>query len=134
MDYACWKIDSIIEEIERRRQTNLLHKAFIKHLRKVSKALHDLEWVYSCDYSEGAEVDAIKACIDWKKESISVIREELDKLQSEINHLNSQIFKVPEHRCLTCAHWRGDVDHDGMCEISQQVTEKNDTCEQYKLV
>jgi len=91
LDYAYWKIDSIIEEIERRGQANVLHKAFIRHLRKVSKALHDLEWVYSCDYSQGAEVDAIKACIDWNKESVSVIREELDKLQSEINHLNSQI-------------------------------------------
>gem|GEM_PF-3162667 len=40
-----------------------LRKAFRKHIAKVAKALHDIEWVDSCDYSDGDEDDAIRACL-----------------------------------------------------------------------
>lgn len=39
------------------------HRAFAEHLRKVAKALHDLEWVWSCDYGRGDELDAIRGVI-----------------------------------------------------------------------
>ena len=39
------------------------HRAFAEHLMKVSKALHDLEWVWSCDYGRGDELEAINAVI-----------------------------------------------------------------------
>lgn len=38
-------------------------RAFKAHLLKVAKALHDIEWVQSCDYGRGDEVEAIMACI-----------------------------------------------------------------------
>lgn len=38
-------------------------KAFREHLDKVIKALHDIEWVDSCDYSKGSENLSIMACI-----------------------------------------------------------------------
>jgi hypothetical protein len=38
-------------------------RAFAKHLAKVAKALHDIEWVDSCDYGPGDENAAIMACI-----------------------------------------------------------------------
>ena len=37
--------------------------AFRKHIAKVAKALHDIEWVDSCDKSPGDENDAIRACL-----------------------------------------------------------------------
>lgn len=33
---------------------------FEKHLRLVAEAMHDIEWVDSCDYGDGDELEAIK--------------------------------------------------------------------------
>ena len=38
-------------------------KAFAAHLKLVAKALHDIEWVDSCDYGPGDENAAIEACL-----------------------------------------------------------------------
>lgn len=38
-------------------------KAFSAHLAKVARALHDIEWVDSCDYGDGDENEAILACL-----------------------------------------------------------------------
>ena len=38
-------------------------KAFGDHLELVIKALHDIEWVDSGDYSPGDENEAIRACL-----------------------------------------------------------------------
>ena len=62
LQYIYLKIDSIAGEIKRVSQKPL-HIAFAKHLEKVSKALHDLEWVYSSDYSSPAEEEAIRAVL-----------------------------------------------------------------------
>lgn len=38
-------------------------RAFAKHLKLVAKALHDIEWVDSCDYGPGDDAEAIRACL-----------------------------------------------------------------------
>jgi hypothetical protein len=38
-------------------------RAFRKHLALVAKALHDIEWVDSGDYTDGDENEAIRACL-----------------------------------------------------------------------
>jgi hypothetical protein len=38
-------------------------RAFAQHLKLVAKALHDIEWVDSCDYGPGADSEAIRACL-----------------------------------------------------------------------
>ena len=38
-------------------------RAFASHLKLVAKALHDIEWVDSGDYAQGAENEAIRACL-----------------------------------------------------------------------
>lgn len=38
-------------------------RAFAKHLKLVAKALHDIEWVDSCDYGHGDDTEAIRACL-----------------------------------------------------------------------
>ena len=63
LDYVCYKVDDAIDTIEK-RATTVLQKAFAKHLKDVAKALHDLEWVYSGDYSEGQEVESLRKVIN----------------------------------------------------------------------
>ena len=38
-------------------------RAFAKHLKLVALALHDIEWVDSCDYGIGDENAAINLCL-----------------------------------------------------------------------
>lgn len=45
-------------------QDTVERKAFAKHLKLISKALHDIEWVDSGDYGEGEENEAIRACLE----------------------------------------------------------------------
>ncbi len=74
LDYAFCKVDHIIKNI-RDRSEDTLHKAFADHLEKVSKALHDLEWVWSGDISEGREEQAIRAVISPTAELEQATRE-----------------------------------------------------------
>ena len=67
LDYVCYKVDDAIDTIEK-RATTVLQKAFAKHLKDVAKALHDLEWVYSGDYSEGQEVESLRKVINKEME------------------------------------------------------------------
>lgn len=62
-------------------------KAFAKHLKLVSKALHDIEWVDSSDYGEGDEDEAIRKCIGNSailESAIEQANQALFDLQSEI--------------------------------------------------
>lgn len=67
LDYVFYKLDDAIEVIER-RATTVLQTAFAVHLKDVSKALHDLEWVFSGDYSDGDEVEAIRKVVNKEME------------------------------------------------------------------
>lgn len=62
LDYGQYKLDTIADEIEQ-RSGSTLHRAFAAHLRKVGKAVHDLEWVMSGDTSPGTEATAIRAVV-----------------------------------------------------------------------
>jgi hypothetical protein len=62
LDYAEYKIEEIAFKVSDRASTPL-HRAFARHLLKVAKAAHDLEWMLSGDTSEGSEDDAIEACV-----------------------------------------------------------------------
>ncbi len=59
-DYFYTKLDDMADSI---RLINPERKAFVKHLKKVVKALHDIEWVDSCDYGVNAEIAAIMECV-----------------------------------------------------------------------
>ena len=67
LDYVCYKLDDAVDSIEK-RATTPLHKAFAVHLKDVSKALHDLEWVFSGDYGEGDEIEALSKIVNKKME------------------------------------------------------------------
>lgn len=59
LDYVYQKVMDAADEIDVRKDITVLQKQFATHLRLVAIALHDLEWVYSDDYSPGDEVPAI---------------------------------------------------------------------------
>lgn len=58
MDYLCYKVEDATFS------TNTPERlAFAKHLKRVAKALHDIEWVDSGDYDPGKESEAIRDCL-----------------------------------------------------------------------
>lgn len=61
LDYFYSRVTETAERIQLSAEP--LHQAFATHLHKVSTALHDLEWVWSCDKSPGDEKAAIMAVI-----------------------------------------------------------------------
>lgn len=67
LDYVCYKVGDAADSIEA-RATTPLQKAFAAHLRDVSKALHDLEWVFSGDYGDGDEVESLKKVVNKQME------------------------------------------------------------------
>lgn len=59
-DYVYGRID----EIElRHADKDPRRAAFQKLLKLVAKAMHDIEWVDSCDYGPGGDHEAIDACL-----------------------------------------------------------------------
>lgn len=67
LDYVCYKVGDVADTIEARAKTSL-QKAFAAHLRDVSTALHDLEWVFSGDYGDGDEVAALRKVVNKEME------------------------------------------------------------------
>ena len=61
-DYVCFKIDEAADSLvnqkcpERRALGHLMHK--------IGKAMHDIEWVDSCDYKRGDEMEAIREVLN----------------------------------------------------------------------
>ena len=86
LNYMYGTLEALAEQIERRADS-ALHKAFARHLFKVAQAAHDLEWVWSGDWSPGDEEAAIKACMDWKRETRAVIQAQIERLRVELNEL-----------------------------------------------
>lgn len=62
LNYVYHQVEDAAHSVSIRAKTPL-HRAFAAHLMKVSKALHDIEWLFSDDYSPGQEVDAIRAVV-----------------------------------------------------------------------
>jgi len=69
------------------RAETLERMAFRKHLKKVAKALHDIEWVDSGDYAPGQENEAIRECLGDAKileAAIGAAEKAADELRTEI--------------------------------------------------
>ena len=89
-NYSYDVVNSTAHEILSRGDATLLHRAFADHLMKVSKALKALEWLYSGDTSKGSEIEPIRACMEWRKESRKVAAVELEKLKKQIEELQDK--------------------------------------------
>jgi hypothetical protein len=84
LNYIYLKLESEIHNIE---DTSPEVKAFKSHLVKVVKALHDIEWVQSGDYSEGQELESIRACIS----NIDIIDNHIKEAEKIIEELQDLI-------------------------------------------
>lgn len=60
-DYIYSRVDDMADSL-RRTGTDPRRASFQKLLKIVSKAMHDIEWVDSCDYGIGDDHAAIDAC------------------------------------------------------------------------
>lgn len=91
-DYISFKVDEIAERLCRSRPDTscyLLRRALGKQLLQVGKALHDIEWVDSCDNSDGDEREALEACFKEPAKQIEVreLLAELERLKVEVEKL-----------------------------------------------
>lgn len=101
LNYIYRSMDSAAFDVESRAETPL-HHAFASHLRKVAKALHDLEWVWSSDYGPGDEVEAIRAVLGEGAE-IEAATERAEKALADLTSALSANAKGKRRRCLPSA-------------------------------
>jgi len=100
-DYVCHKIDDItIKHADSRR---ILFQALLK---LVAKAMHDIEWVDSGDYSDGDEYEAIDAC--FAPELAFAYREAYEE-QLKLKNLMNKFKKKPV--VITAHQWFKNGDH-----------------------
>jgi len=92
LDYLYSKLEYSVVDIPDRG--NPLRKAFKKHLQLVARALHDIEWVDSGDYSQGDEEEAIKACLpDYQKLVLEALIEDGDNLMAALSEALAEAKK-----------------------------------------
>lgn len=96
LDYVYIRVEDAGTEILRSSK-DPLHVAFAKHLMKVAKALHDVEWVLSGDSSEGDEVNAIRSVLIPE----DVLESTLEEINKSLSNLRKELNKVDEH--VKCA-------------------------------
>lgn len=87
-DYVCFKIQGI--ELSG-CLTNPRRAAFQKLLGLVGKAIHDIEWVDSCDYGKGDEDKAIDECFAFLKADPETIRKA--HAYDELKHVLKEYLK-----------------------------------------
>lgn len=80
-----------------RRANTPERREFAAHIRKVIKAMHDIEWVDSGDYAPGDEKAAIMECID-KVELLERHIEEAKQASEILENLLEQSKKQREEQ------------------------------------
>lgn len=86
MNYLCHRLESDATF----RQDTPERRAFAKHLKLVTKALHDIEWVDSGDYGEGDESKAIRACLGDR----AALAAEIERLRAEFRLYKDALWKA----------------------------------------
>lgn len=90
-DYAFSRVESFAHEL--RATDNPLRRAFRSHLLLVAKAMHDIEWVDSCDYGDGDENEAIRAALGSNADAAQMaeIAADLRRLVAEAEALMAKV-------------------------------------------
>ena len=84
-DYLCYKMEDAASTLCQKGQP-AYRKAFGELMRKCAKAMHDIEWVDSCDMGPGDDEKAIMECIEFSDvfkftiEDAIEAKEELEKM------------------------------------------------------
>lgn len=95
-DYLCYKIEDASKEIQSRND-NGHRAAFAQLLKLVAKAMHDIEWVDSCDYGKKDEIEAIIKCFKYflNKKDMDLLERKID-IYDELNLMKASIFEAEE--------------------------------------
>ena len=72
-DYVCYKVADAANALK--NQACPYRQALGQHLVLVAEALHDIEWVDSCDKSPGDEIESIKKVVSPKSVLCSYLEE-----------------------------------------------------------
>ena len=92
-DYAFHHFDEIGLRLSKEKQVN--RRALGKHILKLSKALHDIEWVDSCDCSPGNEDNAIMEALGSNANKL-IAAECIAGLNEAIEEANRVIEKLEQ--------------------------------------
>lgn len=84
-DYICFKISELKDTISK-QSTDPRRAAFARLMALVGEAMHDIEWVDSCDYGAGDEHKAIDEVFAFLKASPEIITKAhaYDKLKNQL--------------------------------------------------
>ncbi|MBN9033687.1 MAG: hypothetical protein BGO05_05380 [Rhizobiales bacterium 63-7] len=96
LNYVYVQVNDAAQEIQRRAETTL-QRAFAAHMMKVATALHDIEWLFSCDTGPGDEVEAIKAVLADDAEIRTAI-EEAERVKNDLERLVYEALAAYEVR------------------------------------
>ena len=94
-DYFYGRLEEVASRLQCERDP--LRKAFGSHLQKCAKALHDIEWVDSCDYGKGDEVKAIKAALGPDGPAL-VLSESRKQAEAALEQLKAALADCPNVR------------------------------------
>ena len=94
LNYVYGKVEETAHRIEA-RSNKASHRAFAKHLLKVSEALHDIEWVFNGDYVAGEEEEAINNVIT-PQDEMTEIKENAEQIIKEMQNLLKRIEGINE--------------------------------------
>lgn len=72
LDYVSFRVEEAAATI-RARCPDPLHQAFATHLELVANALHECEWVLSCDTGPGDDEAAIRAVVSPEMEMAAAV-------------------------------------------------------------
>jgi len=88
-DYLCYKMEDAAKNLL--TEKCIYRRSFGDWMRLAAKAMHDIEWVDSCDYGEGDELEAIKKivnpkdCLNICMSDIEIMIKELSQIVNNIN-------------------------------------------------
>tara|TARA_B110001452_G_scaffold13737_1_gene11328 strand:- start:109 stop:399 length:291 start_codon:yes stop_codon:yes gene_type:complete len=86
LDYLCYKVGEVADQLTGKNNTTL-QRAFGEHLKKVEKALHDVEWVLSGNYGTGDDEKAIKEVLQDSTDQkvLAILKSDAVKLIDELS-------------------------------------------------
>lgn len=91
-NYAYQHVEDMADVLCGKSQTPL-RRAFASHLRLVSEAMHDIEWVDSSDYSDGDEESAIRRVLGQasKNAELKIVLRDAKEIAKQLDALIKSI-------------------------------------------
>ena len=92
-DYAYRHVEEMADILSS-KDKDPLRRAFAKHLRKVAKAMHDIEWVDSGDYGKGDETKAVQDVLgDGMNATLEVLLDDARQLVIELQKYDPHLLQ-----------------------------------------